>query len=109
VVLPFWYWLTWVVPEKEPLNGSLKVDRMSIERMFAGSEFQVEGVDREKECWVYDRFDRSSVQNRRCRPVFEKTCATTRKKRKKSCFWIFEKKRKNVCSLRGHLITPVFF
>jgi len=21
LVLPFWYWLTWVVPEKGPLNG----------------------------------------------------------------------------------------
>ena len=21
LVLPFWYWLTWIVPEKGPLNG----------------------------------------------------------------------------------------
>ena len=25
LVLPFWYWLTWVVPEKEPLNGCVCV------------------------------------------------------------------------------------
>jgi len=25
VVLPFWYWLTWVVPEKGPLNGCVCV------------------------------------------------------------------------------------
>jgi len=24
-VLPFWYWLTWVVPDKGPLNGCLFV------------------------------------------------------------------------------------
>ena len=23
--LPFWYWLTWVVPEKGPLNGCVCV------------------------------------------------------------------------------------
>ena len=23
--LPFWYWLTWVVPDKEPLNGCVCV------------------------------------------------------------------------------------
>ena len=21
LVLPFWYWLTWIIPDKEPLNG----------------------------------------------------------------------------------------
>jgi len=25
LVLPFWYWLTWVVPEKGPLNGCVCV------------------------------------------------------------------------------------
>ena len=25
LVLPFWYWLTWVVPEKGPLNGCVYV------------------------------------------------------------------------------------
>jgi len=25
LVLPFWYWLTWVVPEKGPLNGCMYV------------------------------------------------------------------------------------
>jgi len=25
LVLPFWYWLTWVVPDKEPLNGCVCV------------------------------------------------------------------------------------
>ena len=25
LVLPFWYWLTWVVPEKRPLNGCVCV------------------------------------------------------------------------------------
>ena len=25
LVLPFWYWLTWVVPEKGPLNGCVRV------------------------------------------------------------------------------------
>ena len=25
--LPFWYWLTWVVPEKGPLNGCVCVCR----------------------------------------------------------------------------------
>jgi len=31
-----------------------------------------------------------------CTQAFEKTCATTQRKRKKSCFLDFEKKRKNV-------------
>ena len=25
LILPFWYWLTWVVPDKGPLNGYLSV------------------------------------------------------------------------------------
>jgi len=25
LVLPFWYWLTWAVPEKGPLNGCVYV------------------------------------------------------------------------------------
>jgi len=25
IVLPFWYWLTWVVPDKGPLNGCMYV------------------------------------------------------------------------------------
>jgi len=25
LLLPFWYWLTWVVAEKEPLNGCMYV------------------------------------------------------------------------------------
>jgi len=37
------------------------------------------------------------------RPVFEKTCATTQKKRKKSCFLDFGKKRKKCTySFTGH-------
>ena len=30
LVLPFWYWLTWVVPEKGPLNGRVCVCRMAV-------------------------------------------------------------------------------
>jgi len=30
VVLPFWYRLTWVVPEKEPLNGCVCVAELFI-------------------------------------------------------------------------------
>ena len=29
LVLPFWYWLTWVVPEKGPLNGCVCVCKIS--------------------------------------------------------------------------------
>ena len=29
MVLPFWYWLTWVVPDKGPLNGCMYVDLFS--------------------------------------------------------------------------------
>ena len=28
LVLPFWYWLTWVVPEKGPLNGCVCAVRL---------------------------------------------------------------------------------
>jgi len=39
-------------------------------------------------------------------PVFEKTCATTQKKRKKSCFLDFEKNcKRRTYSFTGHLIT----
>ena len=31
LVLPFWYWLTWVVPEKGPLNGCVCV---CVQRLF---------------------------------------------------------------------------
>jgi len=44
--------------------------------------------------------------------VFEKTCAATEKKRKKSCFWDFEKKtlktyKKRTYSLLGSRVVSV--
>ena len=71
---------------------------MSIERTFAGREFQVEGVDREKAGALPGvqpgMLGLRSFRSKFCtKPaVSEKTCATTQKKRKKSCFLIFEKK-----------------
>ena len=41
--------------------------------------------------------------------MFEKTCVTTQKNVKKSCFLDFEKKRKKrTYSFTGHLVTPGF-
>jgi len=45
--LPFWYWLTWVVPEKGPLNGCVCVYVLSFHQFFdivvwlTGSVFNV--------------------------------------------------------------------
>ena len=36
LVLPFWYRLTWVVPEKGPLNGCVGVCHLLLEVMFHG-------------------------------------------------------------------------
>jgi len=44
LVLPFWYWLTWVVPEKGPLNGCVCV--------FV-TELLVTGMDRQRVYVVY--------------------------------------------------------
>jgi len=29
LVLPFWYWLTWVVPDRGPLNGVCVIKRFN--------------------------------------------------------------------------------
>jgi len=34
LVLPFWYQLTWVVPDKEPLNGCVCFVEVFTERLF---------------------------------------------------------------------------
>ena len=35
--LPFWYWLTWVVPEKGPLNGCVCVCTLKMTSVFDSS------------------------------------------------------------------------
>ena len=44
LVLPFWYWLTWVVPEKGPLNGCVCVCVCVCDRVTGDWYGQTKGV-----------------------------------------------------------------
>ena len=44
LVLPFWYWLTWVILDKGPLNGCVCVPRNSAETTYTTSPDQTDGM-----------------------------------------------------------------
>jgi len=53
LVLPFWYRLTWVVPEKGPLNGCVCVWWASINGWYSCRKKPVGGQRRDKPIWWY--------------------------------------------------------
>ena len=55
LVLPFWYWLTQVVLEKRPLNGSSSSSSRQAGRQVNRQADRQTDRQREAECCVYDR------------------------------------------------------